>query len=108
MQSGGWPRLAIYRRRKPVSDAFGSAKFAYDKLLASLGLLSDRGLVIGRTLSGALIRLPSYCHGLLVGGPGSGKSTGFMAVNLLSYAGTVIVFDPKSDLYRATAAWRKA
>ncbi len=68
-------------------------------------MLADTGLILGRTFAGKLIRIPRYCHLLLVGTPGSGKGLTLIA-NLLTYRkGSVVVFD-KGDLYQATAGYR--
>src|SRR4051812_36677110 len=77
--------VLYFRRRRRGSTAFGSAAFATDKLLKAWGMLAGHGLVLGRTIGGKLIRLPRFCHGLLVGGPGSGKSAGFIMCNLFDY-----------------------
>ena len=70
-------------------------------------MLGKQGLILARTLSGALIRMPRYCHVLLIGGTGSGKGVGIIIPNLLDYVrGSVIVFDTKGDLYENTAGWR--
>jgi type IV secretion system protein VirD4 len=96
------------RRRKIFATEFGSAFFAYDKLLSAWGMLAGRGLILGRTLSGYIIRIPEYTHVLLVGGTGSGKGVGVIIPNLLDYRrGSVIVFDTKGDLYSTTSARRK-
>src|SRR5436305_2141655 len=92
--------VLYFRRRRRCSAAFGSAEFATDKLLRAWGMLAGHGLVLGRTLSGKLIRLPRYCHTLLVGGTGSGKGVGIIIPNLLDYARrSVVGFYPNGDLY---------
>ena len=66
--------LVFYRRRwRGSGAAFGTASRMSDKALRAAGMLADRGLILGRTFKGALIRLPDYCHLLLCGTPGSGK-----------------------------------
>ena len=47
------------------------------------GMLAGKGLVLGRTFKGALIRLPDYCHVLVCGGTGSGKGVSMIIPNLL-------------------------
>jgi type IV secretion system protein VirD4 len=70
-------------------------------------MFSGNGLIIGRTLSGYLIRIPNFCHTLLVGKTGSGKGVGIIIPNLLRYRrGSIIVFDCKGDLYATTARHR--
>ena len=98
--------IYYYRRRGPLTS-HGTAEWASDKLLRAWGMLGKQGLILARTLSGALIRMPRYCHVLLIGGTGSGKGVGIIIPNLLDYIrGSVIVFDTKGDLYETTAGWR--
>jgi type IV secretion system protein VirD4 len=99
--------LIYYFRRRRALTSHGTAEWASDKLLRAWGMLGKQGLILARTLSGALIRMPRYCHVLLIGGTGSGKGVGIIIPNLLDYVrGSVIVFDTKGDLYQNTAGWR--
>jgi type IV secretion system protein VirD4 len=94
--------LAVLARRRwqPSSTAFGTACWASDKVLKAAGMLGNSGLILGRTLSGKLIRTANYCHVLLVGATGSGKGVSIIIPNLLSYfRGSVVCFDTKGDLY---------
>src|SRR4051794_13932790 len=98
--SGGLPALILtvvviaaivaYRRRawKPACTAFGTARWLSDPLMLAAGMLAEKGLILGRTFGGKLIRLPRYCHILLAGGTGSGKGVGIIIPNLLSYFGS--------------------
>jgi type IV secretion system protein VirD4 len=96
------------KRWRPDGTAFGSASWASDKLLRDWGMLGRHGLILGRTMNGALIRLPRYCHLLLIGGTGSGKGIGVIIPNLLTYyLGSLVVFDTKGDLFATTASRRK-
>src|ERR1700722_3610659 len=86
------------RRWRPSTTAFGTAQWASGHLLRAKGFLGTAGLILGRTLSGRLIRVPRYCHVLLVGGTGSGKGVSIIIPNLLSYfRGSMVCFDPKGD-----------
>lgn len=102
--------LVRYARRgwKPAGTAFGTATWASDKLLAMAGMLGGNGLILGRTFSGALIRLPAFCHGFVCGGTGSGKGVSVILTNLLTYLrGSILCFDVKGDLF-STAGPRRA
>jgi type IV secretion system protein VirD4 len=92
---------ALARRRwQPSSTAFGTARWASEKVLQAAGMLGESGLLLGRTLSGKLIRVANYCHVLLVGATGSGKGVSIIIPNLLAYfRGSVVCFDTKGDLY---------
>lgn len=101
--------VMYYRsRQRPVPTEYGSATFASDALLRAAEMLANKGLLLGRTFSGNLIRLPDYCHVLLIGGSGSGKGVSVILTNLLSYLrGSVVCFDTKGDLF-AVAGHRRA
>ncbi|MFL5341688.1 MAG: type IV secretory system conjugative DNA transfer family protein [Gemmataceae bacterium] len=100
--------LLFYRRRwRGSGTAYGTAAWMTDKALRAAGMLAGRGLVLGRTFKGALIRLPDYCHVLLCGTPGSGKGVSIIIPNLLSYfSGSIVCFDTKGDLFETTAKRR--
>ena len=102
--------LVFFRRRwRPSRTAFGTAKWMSDGVLRKAGMLAGKGLVLGRTFAGALIRLPDYCHVLCCGGTGSGKGISIILPNLLTYRrGSIICFDIKGDLYEITAKRRAA
>ncbi len=95
------------RRRGPAGTAYGTAAWASEAALCAAQMLAGHGLVLGRTLRGALLRLPNYCHVLLVGGTGAGKGVSIIIPNLLTYLrGSLVVFDVKGDLFATTAKWR--
>ncbi|HEV3438348.1 MAG TPA: type IV secretory system conjugative DNA transfer family protein, partial [Gemmata sp.] len=97
------------RRFRPSTTAFGTAHWATEKMLQSAGMLGNVGLILGRTITGKLIRVRHYCHVLLVGGTGSGKGVSIIIPNLLAYfRGSVVVFDPKSDLLATCGKRREA
>jgi type IV secretion system protein VirD4 len=100
--------LFCRRRWRGSGTAFGTANWMSEKMLRAGGMLAGYGLVLGRTFSGALIRLPDYCHVLVCGGTGSGKGVSMIIPNLLTYVrGSIVCFDTKGDLYE-TAAQRRA
>ena len=57
---------------------------------------------------GRLVRLPRHTHLLTVAPTGSGKGVSYVVPTLLTYRGSIIVFDPKGELFRLTAARRRA
>jgi type IV secretion system protein VirD4 len=99
----------IGRRWRPSTTAFGTACWASDKVLKAAGMLGNAGLILGRTMGGALIRAPNYCHVLLVGATGSGKGVSIIIPILLSYfRGSIICNDTKGDLYATCRKRRMA
>ena len=73
------------RRWRPSTTAFGTASWASENVLKAAGMLGNVGLILGRTMSGKLIRVANYCHVLLVGATGAGKGVSIIIPNLLSY-----------------------
>ena len=102
--------LVFCRRRwRPSGTAFGTACWMSESFLRKAGMLAGKGLVLGRTFQGALIRLPDYCHVLCLGGSGSGKGISIILPNLLTYwRGSIFCFDPKGDLHEISARRRAA
>src|SRR5579883_3453639 len=100
---------ALARKRwRPSTTAFGTASWASEKALKASGMLGNAGLVLGRTMRGKMIRVPRYCHTLLIGGSGSGKGVSIIIPNLLAYfRGSIVCFDTKGDL-QATCGKRRA
>jgi type IV secretion system protein VirD4 len=103
----------LQRRRFRFSGtAHGTANWASLKEMKRAGLLAARGLLVGRMLGrrrGKPIRMPNYVHTALIGPSGSGKGVSFIVPTLLTYrAGSCVIFDPKGELYRMTAARRRA
>jgi type IV secretion system protein VirD4 len=101
--------LAAYYRApwQASTTAFGTACWATDRMLRLAGMLAGRGLILGRTLGGRLIRLPHYCHILLVGATGAGKGVSVIIPQLLSYRGSLVCFDTKGDLAEVATEHRR-
>ena len=95
-----------FRRRRPKlsQTAHGTAAWATGMMLQAAGMIGGKGLVLGRTQSGALIRLVQYTHVLLVGGTGSGKGVGFVIPNAKNFSKnfstSLVVNDTKGDIYQ--------
>lgn len=54
-----------------------------------------------------LIRVKDYVHLLTVAPAGAGKSVATIIPNLLSHPGSVVILDPKGELYEATSMHRR-
>lgn len=68
-------------------------------------LLNQTGCTIG-TFAGHLLATRDLRPTLVTGGTRSGKGRGHVVPSLLSWTDSVLVHDPKSELWRVTAGWR--
>jgi len=68
-------------------------------------LTSPDGCVIG-VFGGRLLATADLRPTLVTGGTRSGKGRGHVVPSLLSWAGSVLVHDPKGELWTVTAGWR--
>ena len=69
------------------------------------GLLADGGCVLGR-LDGTLLATTDMRPTLVTGGTRSGKGRGHVMPTLLSWGSSVLVHDPKRELWRLSSGWR--
>lgn len=73
--------------------------------LRQAGLLQAGGAVIG-LFRGRLVATTDLRPTLVTGGTRSGKGRGHVTPTLLSWTGSVLVHDPKGELWTVTAGWR--
>ena len=99
--------LAQHRFRASTT-AFGTAFWMNEKMMLAAGLLGNVGLILGRTMTGKLIRIKNYCHVLLVGATGSGKSLLIIPILFSYFRGSVVCVDIKGDLNKTCGRRRKA
>ena len=69
------------------------------------GLLERDGAILG-VLKGRLLATHDLRPTLVTGGTRSGKGRGHVTPTLLSWGQSVMVHDPKRELWRVTAGWR--
>lgn len=69
------------------------------------GLFASGGAVLG-VLKGRLLATTDLRPTLVTGGTRSGKGRGHVVPTLLSWTGSVLVHDPKGELWAVTAGWR--
>jgi type IV secretion system protein VirD4 len=62
--------------------------------------------IFGRTPSSKKDELLSSNHLLSIAKTQAGKSSGHLMINLLSYKGSILVNDPKTELYQCTSGYR--
>ena len=106
-------------RKRPAkhSDVHGTASFATEADIRASGLLPGKGqpqiagIIVGGWThrNGALSYLThtGKTNVLSLGPPRSGKTQGVLVPTLLTWPGSVIVYDPKGELYAQTAGWRR-
>jgi type IV secretion system protein VirD4 len=113
------------RPKLQASVAHGSARWAELQELRDVGLgetgvvlcQSDEASYATKTVEsevlwtlkreGALICDASSSHVLCFAPTGSGKGAGLVCPTLLSWTHSVVVYDPKGELYMITAGWRR-
>ena len=103
----------VLRRSIPKTDIHGSAKWADEEDLKKEKLLNqDEGLYIGawedkKKNKIMYLKDNSEAHVLACAPTASGKGVGLVIPNLLSWTGSVIVFDIKGENYLLTSGYRK-
>jgi type IV secretion system protein VirD4 len=92
--------------RRPRLKEIGKDCWGSLSDLKRAGLLGNAGVVVGR-VGRRLLRFDlRRGHVLVVGGTRSGKTVGVIVPSLLSWPSSVVVFDPKGELWRMTAGFR--
>jgi type IV secretion system protein VirD4 len=81
------------------------AQWSSYRQLSRAGLFSDRGLILGKKY-GRLLCQNGPEHALIAASTQSGKTTCFVLPNLLTWDESILIHDPKEELYAATAGWR--
>lgn len=69
------------------------------------GLLCGSGAVVG-VYKGRVLMAPDLRPTLVTGGTRSGKGRGHVTPTLLAWGGSVLVHDPKRELWSTTSGWR--
>src|SRR5690554_3834918 len=94
----------IFTRSAPLH---GAARFASERELARHGFRSRSGIVVGRK-GGRFLTFGGNEHVLVEAPTRSGKGTGIVIPNLLTWQGSVVVLDVKRENYNASAGFRNA
>ena len=96
-------------RRNRHPDTYGSARWAKTSDLKAAGLLADDGLVLAQTQDRhkQLLRHDGPEHCFVFAPTRSGKGVGIVIPTLLSWRGSVIVYDMKRENWDITAGWRQ-
>lgn len=124
-----WLSISIIRSRgfNKNEHLYGTARWGTKKDLKKFGLCEDHGVVLAQQYDaqteaiinkkgnfGLKMIKPSklICHAgtshtLVIAPTRSGKGVGTVVPTLCSYTESVIVFDPKGELYNMTAGYRQ-
>ena len=124
-----WLSISIIRSRgfNKNEHLYGTARWGTKKDLKKFGLCEDHGVVLAQQYDakteaiinkkgnfGLKMIKPSklICHAgtshtLVIAPTRSGKGVGTVVPTLTSYTESVIVFDPKGELYNMTAGYRQ-
>ena len=98
--------LAIARRQGPPSvKAIGLDRWARRSDIRKAGLLSGQGTVVG-LLGSEVLTYDGPEHQLVSGASRSGKGVGHVVPTLLTWPGSVLVYDVKNELWNITAGFR--
>lgn len=85
----------------------GEARFANKKEIEKMGLLQDKGLIVGKLESGELLKWNSS-EFLALGAPTrSGKGVGIVIPNLMEWEESCIVLDIKQECFNFSSKYRK-
>ncbi len=112
-----WAGLAVYldQRRAlqpPLSQVYGSARWATPADATEAGLLATQGLALG-TLPGRFGQTHRLCHDgpehvAVLAPTRSGKTVSVVIPTLFSWKAAAVVYDQKGELWQHTAGWRAA
>ncbi|MCG3667493.1 type IV secretory system conjugative DNA transfer family protein [Aliarcobacter butzleri] len=85
----------------------GEARFANKKEIEKMGLLQDKGLVVGKLESGELLKWDSS-EFLALGAPTrSGKGVGIVIPNLMEWEESCVVLDIKQECFDFSSKYRR-
>jgi type IV secretion system protein VirD4 len=93
---------ALWSRGAPLH---GAARFANERELKRHGFRSTSGIVVGRK-GGRFLTFGGSEHVLVEAPTRSGKGTGIVIPNLLTWQGSVVVLDVKRENFDASAGFR--
>ena len=105
LAAGGLIAGMARRMGPPKVQPKAQDRWASEASLERAGLLRGEGIVLGR-LDSRYVTLDRPGHALVIGGTRSGKTSGVIIPTLLNWTGSVLVFDPKGELWGTTSGWR--
>lgn len=101
----GLPSLMILRSFQSKEELHGSARFATFSEIKKKGLISGKGILIGRFM-GMYLVLRGSLFAFLAAPTRSGKGIAIVIPNLLSWHDSVVVLDLKQEGFSITSKFR--
>lgn len=95
--------LFVWPRQR---NSYGKAALATLSLFSKMGINHNTGIILGK-FKGKLLRMNEPLSVLLLAPAGTGKTSGIVIPNLLLLKNSVIVHDPKGEIYEKTAKARR-
>jgi type IV secretion system protein VirD4 len=96
--------LVLYKKRP---ELHGSAAWATSREITKVGLFAAKGIVLGKK-NGKYIRMDGDTFAMVAAPTRSGKGVGIVIPNLLSWDGSAVVLDIKSENFFLTSGYRQA
>ena len=96
----------VGNRKRTQATTFGSAHWATKDDMRAARLLDGKGVVLGVTGDGHYLRHDGPEHVKVIAPTRSGKGVGIVIPTLLTWPNSVLVYDLKSENWRATAGYR--
>lgn len=87
----------------PVLDTYGSARYATERELEQAGFLAQNGVHLGRTEGKKVVRYDGPGHVSVIGPTRAGKGVNTVVPTVLTYPGSIVVTDIKSEVWNLTA-----
>ncbi|OCL86011.1 Conjugal transfer protein TraG [Aliarcobacter thereius] len=97
--------LVAFLPNSKLKGEYGSAAFANNTLIKKMKLFQNNGIVLGKKGS-KLLKYDTPLSSLVLAPPGTGKSSGISIPNLLTLKKSMIVLDPKDELFQITSKFR--
>ena len=100
---------AVQRSRRPkVLSSHGTAKWADNDDIKKVGLLDNKGVILGQNSAGYYLRHDGPEHIMLMAPTRAGKGVSTVIPTLLSWPHSVLITDIKSENYGITAGYRQS
>lgn len=99
------PFLIHFFASRQKKSLHGDARFASAKEIRESGLMSDKGIIVGK-YGNRYLMLPGQRFVMLAAPTRSGKGVGVVIPNLLNFPDSVVVLDIKQENYDTTAGFR--